>query len=182
MANKDTSRSSGLLRWVVTLTLLAVIVYQVYLGITVQKIGIPGIFQIDFGVDDWQHVATVSAQGGWQSAGFDLKPGKSVKIEASGTVRYSNRNTAPGKGFCGAEGVPPVSDPVGGHKNDFRQYSIVPEWNHAALIARVGSDAVVLVGRSQIIQSPQGGTLEFTVNDTDGANNGGELTVVVSAP
>ena len=121
----------------------------------------------------------ISSQGDWQSVGIFLQPGQSVEVEASGSVQYSHRTTAPNEGRCGPDGVPPYNPPVGGHSNDFRPYCVVEEWNHAALIARVGAEKF-RVGTGAVIPAGQGGSLEFKLNDTDEANNIGQFRVVIT--
>ena len=49
---KDTNTPGRILRAIVVVTLLGIIVYQVYSGVVLRKIGIPGLFEIEFAARD----------------------------------------------------------------------------------------------------------------------------------
>ncbi len=49
MAEKENQRSDRLLKWVGLVIVIALIGLQLYLGATIQEVGIPGIFTVKFG-------------------------------------------------------------------------------------------------------------------------------------
>ncbi len=63
----------------------------------------------------------------------------------------------------------------------FRQYNIVSNANHGALLARINrSQGWLLIGKGGTFNSSYDGTLEFAVNDREPSNNSGGFTVNVT--
>ncbi len=121
----------------------------------------------------------VYASKAWQKTGIEMQSGDTVKISASGEIQYTSRSTAPSKGKSSPIGVPLNSPPVNGDSNDFRKYVINSQWNHCALIAKVG-DQIVLVGKGTQFTALQQGELVMRINDTDLKNNSGFFDVSIS--
>ena len=116
----------------------------------------------------------VFAEKEWQDTGIKLEVGDEVEITASGDIQYTPRQSAPGKGRSGPEGVPVKSE-----GNNFSSSCINPEWNHAALIAKIGIQ-MELIGESAAFKANEAGMLELRINDSDVDNNKGAHDVSIS--
>ncbi|MCS7182532.1 MAG: hypothetical protein NZ869_05420 [Thermoanaerobaculum sp.] len=102
----------------------------------------------------------------WSRTGVVLTPGQRITLVAEGELRG-------GEWRFGPEGT-----------NDHPQwtrYSLVPEWPHLALIAKVGEDGdPFLVGRRFSGTVIRGGELYLGINDLDAENNDGSFEVTVT--
>lgn len=125
-----------------------------------------------------QRNMTIYAAQKWQSSGIDIQRGDGLKIHVEGEIRYSGRKTAPGKGLTGPVGVPPYSPPKNGDKNDFRAYSIKPEWNHCSVIGKIG-EQIILIGQDRDFTSNYSGKLYLAINDNHTEDNSGSFKATI---
>ena len=106
------------------------------------------------------------------TSGIHVENGDLVNIKASGSIRVG--------AWVGNSGPEGISRGVG--NISLAQYCYFPNFNHGALLYRIGSDEwkCYLAGTDNNFISPQSGNIEFAVNDNDQGNNSGYYTVVVN--
>ena len=113
---------------------------------------------------------TVSAQQLWTDSGIDVVAGDRLEVQASGNILYSPADQ------IGPEGLA---------RENLRPHNVIPEYNHAGLIGRIGEfGAPFPVGSALSLTAPAGGRLFLGVNDLGVDNNGPsafQVTVTVTA-
>lgn len=113
----------------------------------------------------------VSASQRWTDTGVDLAAGDQLAIEADGQIN-DDVNNHPTRVF-GPEGQPDVG---GEHPGDPHR-----DMNHAALIARIGSDGEVFeVGASLRCSVARAGRLMLGINDGRFDDNDGQYAAEVA--
>jgi hypothetical protein len=108
-------------------------------------------------------IKDVPANQQWTDSGVDLQPGQRIRITASGEISST-------------QGV--RNGPEGSSK-DPNAISLLPEEQHAALIAKVGEGYPFLVGSGTSYQAGGRGRLYLGVNDLAVRDNGGYYRVEV---
>ena len=111
---------------------------------------------------------TVPGNTAWTDAGVACQPGKSIELNASGTVSH-----APGAGV----------GPDGDTNTSVRQFNLsgLPDANHGALVASLDAKAPpTVVGASATYQCRAAGELFLGPNDAGVDNNSGQWTVTVT--
>ena len=109
-------------------------------------------------------VRDVPANQQWTDSGVDLQPGQQVRMTASGVISST-------------QGVRNGPD---GSEKDPNAMSLLPEEQHAALIAKVGEGSPFLVGSGTSHQAGDGGRLYLGVNDLAVRDNSGYYRVEVA--
>jgi hypothetical protein len=111
-------------------------------------------------------VVTVPGTQQWTDTGVDLEPGEKITIQAAGSVQH-----APGGPFVG---------PDGDNRPELRQFSILPDSPHVALIGKVNTDGQPFpVGSSLRRTADEKGRLFLGVNDKGVDNNSGTFTASI---
>jgi hypothetical protein len=111
----------------------------------------------------------VSGDGQWIDTGIDLKAGDTLRIEAKGTLKYSNESSGPDgfkRGWKDLIRILPVNDAGRG-----------------ALIGRIGDDSAArpfLLGAKREVKVPVLGRLFLGVNQQDGEKSEGNYTASIS--
>lgn len=117
---------------------------------------------------EYDLLMSVEAKEKWQKSGIKVQAGDFVKISTSGSVQYTPRKNAINGGRCGPLGVP-----------GFESYSVKKEWNHCAVIAKIG-EQVVLIGDSGFFKVDFAGELLLRINDNDTGNNAGAFDAYIT--
>ncbi|HEX2029221.1 MAG TPA: PT domain-containing protein [Nitriliruptorales bacterium] len=107
---------------------------------------------------------TLDARNPWVATGVQVEPLDHVTIEAQGQVFHN-----------GSE----PTGPDGDGRPELRQFNIVPEAGHAALIGRFGDGEPFVIG-SEIELSGGEGELLLQVNDVGLDNNSGAFEVTIT--
>ena len=114
----------------------------------------------------------VSAKEEWVLTGLNIDTDTKILIEADGKWSHGNEGYPGSVVFYG---------PNGYDKKD--KQVILPSANVGALVAKIGSGEVFLVGDSHTFTSSQSGELLLAINDGSGPaaykNNEGELKVII---
>ncbi len=85
MAINDTDRRESSRAWIIWLAVLAIIGWQLYLGVTIQEVGIPNVFSVKFGarpeplprtsdierMSESEHMSAI--EDGYDRSGLDYK-------------------------------------------------------------------------------------------------------------
>jgi hypothetical protein len=111
---------------------------------------------------------TVPGNTAWTDAGVACQPGKSIELNAHGTVFH-----APGDGV----------GPDGDTRASVRQFNLsgLPDANHGALVASLDAKApFTVIGGSATYQCQAAGELFLGPNDAGVDNNSGEWSVTVT--
>lgn len=73
MATNDTDRKEPSHAWIAGLVLLGIVGWQLYLGFTIQEIGIPSVFSIKFGTRPPPPARMSAIEDGYDRHGSDYK-------------------------------------------------------------------------------------------------------------
>ena len=116
------------------------------------------------------HSLKVSAKKDWVSTGLTIDAGTKILIETDGQWSHGSQgNSVP---FYGPEGYDKKDSQV-----------ILPDANVGALVGRVASSNVFLIGQSPSLTASQSGELFLAINEVSGSvshdNNDGELKVTI---
>jgi len=110
-------------------------------------------------------VVQVQASEGWQSTGITVRAGDRLRI------RHIEGEWSPWLGGS--------YDAAGSGGDPLCRCNVMEAVSHAALIGRIGDANPFLVGREYDHTVSESGTLFLRINDTDLADNSGELEVLV---
>ena len=105
----------------------------------------------------------------WIDTGIQIRKGQTVIISATGSVRPSTASDV----SAGPDGTSEVQ----GWQDS---YCFNSEFPHEAIIARIGSGEILLIGSGEQFTAQTAGTLELGVNDTDPINNEGSFEVEIN--
>lgn len=100
---REDHRDHSLLKWIVSLILLFLVCYQVYSGIVLKKVGVPGLFEVEFAdtaltsKDVLKFEALMPFKTGWIFIGY-FEPNRNLYTEGP----YASVAFRPGTGSRGA--------------------------------------------------------------------------------
>jgi PAN domain len=73
MATNDIDRKGPSRAWIAWLVLLVIVGWQLYLGVTIQEVGIPGVFSVKFGTRPHPPAGMSATEDGYDRHGSDYK-------------------------------------------------------------------------------------------------------------
>jgi hypothetical protein len=115
-------------------------------------------------------VVEVPGTRAWTSTGLVLRRGDRVSITASGTVFHNVGD--PQRGFVGPAGAT--------GRPELRQFNVLKDADHGALLGRVAGKDVFVVGAAKKFTAAAPGALELGVNDAGLENNSGAFVARVT--
>ncbi len=111
---------------------------------------------------------SVPGDRSWTDTGMEVGVGDVVTVRSSGEIVH---DTA----------LPNPVGPDGDVESELRQFNVIIDVNHAALIGRVGDEGVpFLVGASSQFTADHSGILYLGINDVGVQNNTGSFTSVIT--
>jgi hypothetical protein len=106
----------------------------------------------------------VPADRDWTDTSIDLESGDVVEITSDGTITHDPND-------------PVEVGPDGDDRPALREFNVLPDTNHAALIGRIGAEGdAFLVGAEVRFTAPNGGRLFLGINDLGVSGNTGNFT------